>query len=344
MANKKIKSKRSLNPVLKWFIIPLLLIPLCFAVAFFGNTKIAHDTLTVMTYEKSSSDTISPVEKSLFQGEKISGNFTSILNNLGIMSVRFNTYNRAGNDVLTFRIKEHGQKDWSYQADYKVDQFQNKQLFTFGFPLITDAKNKVYDFEIESTKGKKNDAVSVSSIEPIFVTKYKYSPKYALTHITDTVSFLQKKAVILSPHLKDFLHNLVYLSPIFLYLFFVLLKGKMSKILFSFVFLLLIVFIVTSSEFNSLFLQDFQIIAAFWLIGAIVFRVKSEVTFILAGIILAISFLISLVGFLYLSQKIAIFVYWIFAAGLVELLIEVLLNKKFKNGYKEVLRLISFRD
>ena len=88
----------------------------------------------------------------ILAGEKVSGEFTAMSDFIGIVSVRFNTYARINNDILTFRIKEKGDKKWYYENIYKVDQFQPNQLFPFGFPPIQNSKIKYFKLRLNQQK------------------------------------------------------------------------------------------------------------------------------------------------------------------------------------------------
>ncbi|MBI5044713.1 MAG: hypothetical protein HZC02_02200 [Candidatus Levybacteria bacterium] len=332
-----IKAHRFSYVFFKWLVIPGILLGLGLLLALSLNSS---GPISIATYPQTHKDNIKPIEKPLMKGEKITGKFVAQSNNLGVLSIRFGTYKRAGNDILVFRIKENVEKNWYYQANYKVDQFQDNQLFTFGFPVVTNSKSKTYDFEIESTLGKKNDAVYVSPDQPIFITSYKYSIKYAATNIIDTANFLQKKAINPSAHLKDSLQQLLILTPLIFYLFFALFNNKLGAKIYYGCFSIFVILIASSAEFNSLVLQDFRIFGIFWVMSVVIYRLRSEATFFVAGILICLSLISSVFGNNYYGEKIAIFVYWLLLAAMIELSFEVVTRMKFKRGYKEFLKLI----
>ena len=100
-------------------------------------------------------------DKELFKGDKLSAKFKSDYNNLGIISVLFNTHGRINDDYLLFSIKEVGSDKWYYSNKYKVDQFQDYQYFPFGFPELSNSKGKTYQIEIESLNGTEGNSVQV---------------------------------------------------------------------------------------------------------------------------------------------------------------------------------------
>lgn len=325
----------------KWVIIPSILLG---AVLLFGPLLSflfdSSEPISIITYSKAPGDMITPMEKPLMKEKIITGEFVAQSNNLGTLAIRFGTYKRAGSDVIMFKIKEKGEKDWYYQANYKVDQFQDNELFTFGFPVIANSKGKVYDFQIESTLGEKNDAIYVTTREPIFVTKYKYSLKYAVTNIADTVNFLERKTLKPNRTLQSSLQELLYVTPFIFYVFFALFNRKLGAKIYYGCLSLFVIYLVFSPEFNSLTLQDFRTIGVFWIMGIIIYHFKSEVSFLLGGILLCLSFTSLLLGNTYLSEKIAIFVYWSLVVGMIELILEVAMRKRFERGYKKFLNLL----
>lgn len=97
----------------------------------------------------------------ILRGEIYRQSFLSTSDSFGIIAVKFSNNNRINQDVLTFRIKEENDQDWFYENQYKTDQFQNNQFFTFGFPKLDNVQGKTFVFEIESMLGLKDDSVSL---------------------------------------------------------------------------------------------------------------------------------------------------------------------------------------
>lgn len=154
----------------KWIFIPTVLFLFWVFVTLLTTST---SFLSISTFHNIKELTL--VQKGeLTKGKTVKGVFTATTPNLGIVSVRFNTYERINSDVLLFKIKEKGQQNWYYQNLYKVDQFQPESFFTFGFPVIAKSQGKTFEFELVSTKGEHMDAVAISSYEPVFSTTYKY--------------------------------------------------------------------------------------------------------------------------------------------------------------------------
>lgn len=154
----------------RWLFIPLLL----FITSFFFLMIFAYSSKSLILLQHEDKDVLTTwLPGEILAGEKVSGEFTAMRDFIGIVSVRFNTYARINNDTLIFRIKEKGDKKWYYENIYKVDQFQPNQLFPFGFPPIQNSKNKVFQIEIESTKGKHGDAVAINTKNPVIIVSYQ---------------------------------------------------------------------------------------------------------------------------------------------------------------------------
>lgn len=163
----------------------------------------------------------------LLRGNKIKGEFKSTENNLGIILIRFNTFDRINSDKLFFRIKEEGDSKWYYEYQYKSNQFQNNQYFTFGFPKIDNSANKIYDFEVESEKGKSGDAISLSSRMPNLAVAYQFSTVDFRKDVKTLLRFSYKKFFYAITHLDFILGIKVYLLVSFLlYVFIFIFKNK----------------------------------------------------------------------------------------------------------------------
>lgn len=139
--------------------------------------------------------------KELLEGEKITGEFKAKNNNLGIISVFFNTHNRVNDDYLQFKIKEKGNTQWYYSNKYKVDQFQNNQYFSFGFPQINDSKGKKYQIEIESLIGADGNSVQMVNDMP-FLSKYSFPKAYLLQNKSEIPIFIFNKTVSFFSHIN----------------------------------------------------------------------------------------------------------------------------------------------
>jgi len=133
-------------------------------------------------------------------------------NNLGMVLVRFTNFNRYNTDKVEFRIRESTDNIWFYTNQFTVDQFQNDQYFTFGFPLIRDSKSKFYDIEIESLSGRSGNSVAISKKRFQFALVYKFTQEELRAMSSDSIIRLGLKKIIYAIFYTD------YRVPIYVYI------------------------------------------------------------------------------------------------------------------------------
>ena len=134
------------------------------------------------------------LDNHFLKGEKVTAKFKVSENNFGILLFRFAQLSANVTDTVVFRIKEEGKEDWYYENNYKADQFQPDQYFTFGFPPFKNSKNHTYVFEIESLSGTYKNGIGVSVREPRVALVYKYT-KEDLKNFDILPSFIYKKLI-----------------------------------------------------------------------------------------------------------------------------------------------------
>lgn len=220
--------KRKIEPFLirkwvDWGLIPLLLLFLG-AVLTGVNLFYSEDTFSVLVENFDQKNFVSWQNDELLAGEKIVVEFETSEDNLGIVSVRFNTFERLNEDVLIFRLREKGKMVWYYENEYKTDQFLDNELFPFGFRKINDSKGKTYQFEIESTLGEKGNAIAISSSLPVFRVKYEFDRANLLANKTELIKHVFKKSLNMVHNYIFLLSSLVFFIPFLFYLFYLLRK------------------------------------------------------------------------------------------------------------------------
>lgn len=180
-----------------------------------------------------------PFDKKLYQNtpellaqKKVDFTFQSKANYLGIIAIPFNAHNKSINGKLVFRIKESNARQWYAQNTYDTSQFQTDIPFPFGFPTITDSKNKLYTFEIESLTGKSGNALSLNYRNPTFFAEYTFS-KSALKHPSELFDFAGSKFYEAITHLTPtrlFVLLIAIVIPFFLYSIFPFILRLLYKI------------------------------------------------------------------------------------------------------------------
>ena len=208
----------------------------------------------------------------LIKGDKVVGIFTAQSDNLGGLSLRFDNHNKMSTDSIVFRIKEISSPSWFYENVYKVDQFQPKELFPFGFPLINNSRDKHYVFEIESARGTESDAISISPIYPMFKSKYQFF-RSDLVKPSVLFDFVKLKVISIFTDIQFILILLTYLTPFFIFLVFIYMKNKRFYIILP-LFMMTIVTLHLIFKTNVGFLVP-EIIVFCWIEIVLLFKISS---------------------------------------------------------------------
>jgi len=247
------------------FIITVLLF---FVWLFFSFFSISSNFgLRTLTMDYTTKNFIDFNEQEITANRKISAFFLAKENYLGMVLIRFNTFQRINSDTLLFKLKENNKKTWYYQNYYKVDQFQPGQLFTFGFPIINNSKGKNYQIEIQSMHGKKGDAVAIYPAFPVMTVKYQFPKKQIISNPAELIYLFYKKFISSFFDLVFVMSSLVYLLPLIFYhlsrLFFR--KTSSSKIFLiltsiPFIFILLLLCDEYLIKANAIYISAFFII------------------------------------------------------------------------------------
>lgn len=226
------KSERNnIKNLIRFFIIPLSLLFLWLGLTILYI--ITFDTsLSVLSYNHEKEHFSNISYDKLLKGDKISGKFTATEDNLGIVSIRFKTFIRPpykNEDVLVFRIKEVGAKDWYYENNYRNGLIYDIPFFPFGFPKITHSKEKTYYFEIESLKGDTHNAVALSDRGQVLFSKYQIPKSLILQNEKEMSVFAVKKFIsaLLTTDVR--FSSFIYLLPLLFYLLLISPFGKSQK-------------------------------------------------------------------------------------------------------------------
>lgn len=327
MQPKKQKNDKPQKSFLKkWILIPLplLLFWLLLTFRYVQNTS----GFTVLLYNHPKQEITQGKTTELLAGEKIKAEFTARDNNLGIVAVRFNTFFRINEDVVIFRIKEKGKKDWIATNSYTTPQFQPNQYFTFGFPIQTDSQGKLYQYEIESTHGKRNNSVALSPIEPIFVTKHQYLKGNILTDWQYLITYLQRKTINTFSQFDFILSFISYSLPFFIYflrmLFFDKYLSKKYFIVLIPVEIMIILSLVNITRNDGAVMG----LTAFWIYLQLTYRLQSSYSFLMSGFFIVITSILYYSDKVELATNIAMWGFLFFISGVIIQLIEIIWKQK----------------
>lgn len=174
-----------------FFVFALLLIFFLISIIFYIlQSDLSFTTLSNFYSKNIFSD--NKLGRPLKKGEVIKGEFIAKENNLGIIAIAFDPRFKTWDDVI-FRIKEKGSKNWYYSNKYWALQFLDFEYFPFGFPLIKDSRDKIYQFELKSLVAKEGEGVAIRKMYPSVVVKYQFDKNQLLMNKTNLIQFLYKK-------------------------------------------------------------------------------------------------------------------------------------------------------
>lgn len=139
-------------------------------------------------------------------------------NNLGLIKLRINTYNRQNVDTIHFRLRETGSSAWIADNTYAVDLFPNGLLYPFGFPAIPDSKGKTYEFELVSEHGTPQNAIGIERGYHAVASVYVFQKETLLGNRHELVWFIDEKIKSLFVDAYFDVFYLMFLLPTFVYL------------------------------------------------------------------------------------------------------------------------------
>lgn len=328
------------NKWIIWGVVPFFLILLWIGLTFSYIGK--NSGLTILIYPHQRTDFINWKTGEILKGQKVDARFTARTNNLGIVAVRFNTYDRINSDKLIFRLKDASAKNWFYINEYLVNQFQPNGLFTFGFPIISNSKNKQYVFELESTKGKHNDAVALSRLEPVFVSKYEFNRHSLMSDKKLFFVFLRMKVINLLSD-KDFDYSsFIYLLPFIFYLLiaaaglenFLLNQEEIRKQnVGGFKRYRLALIPLGIICIDILFISDISevavvILLSVWVLFILYLKMESRANFVVAIVLLALCPFLLMLSKEVIAEKAAMWAYLFLVVGVLQMLLEVRRDSK----------------
>lgn len=264
-----------------------------------GLYLLQSDNITGIVDTKLSLKIVNKPQGEFLEGQIIKIEFTSNENYLGQFSLRFYNYDRINSDEVIFRIKEKGSTDWYYENVYKTNQFQPNKLFPFGFPILIDSKNKKYIVEVESIKGKEEDAITLSSYTPESSLMYQYPKKEIFKNVDLFIEFIKNKIKYIELNIDTIVSVGIYINFIFLSL-------------------LLVYIVIQNSVFNiKNLIQNY-----------VVYIIVSGLLFLLINVVLLY------IGLENMSELFAILGYLFIVSGIITLLIKELVTK-YKNKSHE---------
>lgn len=328
-----LKKNRKSKKIIRWVIIPSILIFFWLILNAAYIIK-SEKSSSILPFFHKSNVLYNFKETKILKNEKIKGEIKAEENYLGIISIRFAQSNDIVTDKITFRIKEKGSIGWYYERLYDARQFYFLPLYPFGFPIINNSRDKVYEFEIESKKGTRYNSVNLSSTEPVVISKYKFPKMLLLLSPLESYNFIIKKGVGIVGTANFTYATSFFLLPLLLYLgwqisfknyvpknirdFFK--ELNLSKYSFS-KFILALVFcdiFLLKSIYNGFII----FIILVWIFGLIKYPVKTTVSFFISLMLLGLSFLLNLFRMESYIEKSTVWSYLFLNLGIIHLVLK----------------------
>ena len=313
---KKIK----VNKYISFFVIPVSLLIFWWISSLILNNKISFSTLV---YQESAKIEQTNTGK-LLRGNTISGEFIAKDNHLGILILNFKDFVKPdyrGEDVLSFKLKERGAKNWYVVNNYRSGLMEHQLQFPFGFPQIEYSKDKAYQFEIKSLLGNNSNSVELSNKDSV-LTAYQYPRQEITGSKSRIITFIFKKSINSLINFDFLLSSVLYLLPFLLYILWEILikKLEVGKQIFSVIVLLLILMdIFLLKEF---YLGVFILLILLWLISIKFYKFESSVSFFLSGILIIFWILLILVDKERYFNKLNIWVFVFLLLGVIQSVLE----------------------
>lgn len=322
--NKIIKNSLS-NKLIVLGVIPFLLISFWVIASLMFNNKISF---SVLLYKQSSNDIKIVTSETLLKGEKITGEFKAKENYLGLIILRFNKYVKHdfnSEDVLVFRLKEKGNRKWYHINNYRSGLLENNLLFPFGFSIINNSKNKIYQFEIESLLGNETNAARVNKKDLNLLTGYQFPKNEITSSKKSALKFLVKKTFTSLINIDFLLSSLVYLLPFIIYVFIYILSPWWKKnknlrhtiLIFTFFLILFDIFFI-----KEFYLGVLLTLIIIWIYFILKNKLNSKINFILVFILILLWSLLILLKINDFQNKINIWTYALLVIGLAQAILE----------------------
>ncbi len=317
--------------IIKFGIIPFLLLALWFILTFV-QIILNDQSITVLTKSYNKKDLSLITGRPLLKGDKQRFEITAAQNNLGIITIHFNTYDRYNYDTIIFRLKEKGTKKWLYEGSYNARAFTSLPRYPFGFPIIPDSKDKQYIIEIESLHGTLLSSVSVNTESRIVSTSYQFSKEKLSTDLSHLLHFLYIKTTnSLTNHYLLFSSS-IFIYPLLFYVIWISVSHRFNhKSILQNPFVILIGIIIV---FDCFFIRKsfdlvYIVISSIWGIFLLKSKRGSRESFIVASIILCICMLLQIFQMKEATETAAIWAFFALLVGVVLNFYEFTLQKKY---------------
>lgn len=272
------------------------------------------------------------VENVVHTSGGVRGEFTARNNYLGLLTIQFDN-----KDIIekksVFRIKEKNSAEWYHASNIDTIQYNIKPLYTFGLPVITDSKNKTYQFEVSILDYVPGEpSLELSNQVPIITSRYLFPWKVLFSDKDIMFEFLlQKISYQLQSSYAPWVF-LAYFLPSIGYILYITILYKYFSITFHVKPFLLIILLgvgidvfVLRNNYNLLALA----LGLMWILLIFFHKVKPQTSILIALILLIWCPFFLVAHMEWVAEKVANWVFIFISIGFVQ----YLLASQYKNDY-----------
>lgn len=201
----------------RWIVLPAIFFNICIFILL-SNIIFFDISPSVISYRhKNNVDFVSNFQN-IENGEELTGKFTAAEDNLGIISLQFNSEPPI-KDTLQFSLFDESGVQISYN-EYDISGFYDLHEFPFGFDIIEKSKGNNYKFKIVFIAQNKVIQNTLKIVEPDLITKYKFDKSDILSDQKSLFYFISKKISYTFLMHDQVKYYTLYFLPLFALLFF----------------------------------------------------------------------------------------------------------------------------
>lgn len=178
--------------VIRWVVFPTLLF--IFSIGILVSNILFYDiSPSILSFNHNSRDDFQTNFKSIENGDELTGSFTAVEDNLGILTLQFNSLSPV-KGTLQFSLHDQNNMMIAYN-EYDTRGLYYLNEYPFGFPIIEDSKGKTFYFTIVFFADNKEAQEGLKINESNLITKYKFSSKEVVKNPDLLVNFITKKII-----------------------------------------------------------------------------------------------------------------------------------------------------
>lgn len=151
--------------------------------------------------------------------------FTSQMNNLGTIALRFKLPKEDPEGIITFKLMNQDTGELLFTGNYDMRVLYGGNFYPLGFPTIIESKNIRYTVTLESvyTKG---EGIQIHFDNVAFLTKYRVDKIHPLKDFETFMKYFKIKVENLSQDVEFYSYILLYLLPTLLYLIWKIMNNR----------------------------------------------------------------------------------------------------------------------